>query len=205
MKSVPEFASGVNVVGLSQGGLIARAMAEMCNVTVHNVITMGGPHMGVMSIPNCETGFFCDIFNDIVDIGIYDTFVQENAGPPGYFKDPLIYDEYLQKSEFLAAANNEKIANQAFSDGFKKINQLVLVEFTEDTVVDPKESEWFGYFKIGSKTELQNYNETADYTFDILGLKTLDQQGKIVFESIVGNHLQFNTSEIDRTVIPYLR
>lgn len=205
MQGIAEFANGVNVVGLSQGGLIARAMAEMCNVTVHTVVTMGGPHMGVMSIPNCETGFFCDIFNDIVDIGVYDTFVQENSGPPGYYKDPLIYEEYLKQSAFLAAANNEKVFNQNFANGFKALDKLVLIEFTEDTVVDPKTSEWFGYFEVGSKTVLQNYNETADYLHDILGLQTLDKQGKIVFESIVGNHLQFNNSEVDRTVIPYLK
>lgn len=204
MNKYPEFQNGVNVVGLSQGGLIARALAEMCNITVHNVITMGGPHMGVMSIPNCETGFYCDIFNDVIELGVYDSFVQENTGPAGYFKDPLTYNEYLAKSEFLAAANNEKSINTQYANGFKAINQLVLIEFTEDTVVDPKTSEQFGYFKIGSKKDLLLYNQTDDYINDILGLKTLDEQGKIVFEYIVGNHLQFNNSEVQRTVIPYL-
>ena len=204
MNKYPEFANGVNLVGLSQGGLIARALAEMCNITVHNVITLGGPHMGVMSIPECETGFYCDIFNDVIELGVYDTFVQENAGPPGYFKDPLTYNEYLEKSNFLAAANNEKSINAQYANGFKAINQLVLIEFTEDTVVDPKSSEQFGYFKTGSKKDLLLYNQTDDYLNDVLGFKTLDQENRIVFEYIVGNHLQFNNSEIQRTVIPYL-
>ncbi|OMJ88324.1 hypothetical protein SteCoe_9735 [Stentor coeruleus] len=204
LKKVSEFENGINVVGLSQGGLIARAVSEMCNITVHNVITLGGPHMGVMSIPNCESGFFCDIFNDALDLGVYDSFVQENFGPPGYYKDPLEYNEYLKQSNFLAAANNEKSINADYATGFKSINQLVLIEFTEDTIVDPKSSEQFGYFKIGSKKDLLLYNQTEDYINDWLGLKTLDEQGKIVFEYIVGNHLQFNNSEIQRTVIPYL-
>lgn len=198
-----QFANGVNIVGLSQGGLIARVIPQMCNVTVHNVITLGGPHMGVMSLPNCESGFYCDIFNDALDLGVYDPFVQNHFGPPGYFKDQYKYEEYLSKSGFLAAANNEKSINANYAKGFKSINQLVLIEFTEDTIVDPKESEQFGYYENNSK-KLLAYNETTDYLNDVLGLKTLDSQGKIVFEYIVGNHLQFNTTDIDKYVIPYL-
>ena len=198
-----QFAKGLNVVGLSQGGLIARAMAEMCNVTVHNVITLGGPHMGVMSLPQCESGFYCDIFNDALDLGVYDPFVQNHFGPPGYFKDQNDYQTYLKNSGFLAAANNERSINTAYANGFKAINQLVLIEFTEDTVVDPKESEQFWYFENNSK-KLLEFNQTDDYNNDVLGLKTLDGQGKLVFEFIVGNHLEFTDADIDQDVIPYL-
>ena len=203
IKKQAEYSNGVNIVGLSQGGLIARTLAESCNITVHNVITLGGPHMGVMSLPNCESGFYCNIFNDALDLGVYDPLVQNNFGPPGYFKDQYKYDEYLKSSGFLASASNERSVNVAFANGFKAINQLVLIEFTEDTVVDPKESEWFGYYNNNSE-DLLNYNETIDYVNDVLGFKTLDQQNKIVFESIVGNHLQFTDEDIQRTVIPYL-
>ncbi len=36
------------MIGLSQGGLIARAVAERCafNGTVTRLVTAGGPHMG---------------------------------------------------------------------------------------------------------------------------------------------------------------
>ena len=156
-----------------------------------------------MSLPNCESGFYCNIFNDALDLGVYDPLVQNNFGPPGYFKDQYKYDEYLKSSGFLASASNERSVNVAFANGFKAINQLVLIEFTEDTVVDPKESEWFGYYNNNSE-DLLNYNETIDYVNDVLGFKTLDQQNKIVFESIVGNHLQFTDEDIQRTVIPYL-
>ena len=103
----------------------------------------------------------------------------------------------------MAAANNERSINTAYANGFKAINQLVLIEFTEDTVVDPKESEQFWYFENNSK-KLLEFNQTDDYNNDVLGLKTLDGQGKLVFEFIVGNHLEFTDADVDQDVIPYL-
>jgi len=54
-----------NVVGLSQGGLLARYIAEECEMPgkVRNVLTIGGPHMGVDAIPGCFTGFACSVVN----------------------------------------------------------------------------------------------------------------------------------------------
>ena len=203
VKKIAQFANGINVVGLSQGALIARALAEQCNITVHNVISLGGIHMGTMTLPNCESGFYCDIVNDALDLGVYDPYVQAHIGPAGYFKDQYKYTEYLAASNFLAAVSNERSINPQYSAGFKAINTLVLIEFTEDTVVDPKESEQFGFYANDTK-KLLAYNETGDYLSDILGLKTLDEQGKIVFEYIVGNHLEFNFTDVQKYVIPYL-
>ena len=122
LRKVPEFANGVNIIGLSQGGLIARAMTEQCDVTVYNLITLGTPHMGVMSIPDCESGFYCDIYNAALDHEVYDPYMQNNFGPPGFFKDQYKYDEYLAKSSFLAAANNERSINPIYTSGFTSIN-----------------------------------------------------------------------------------
>jgi len=44
---------------------LARYIAEECEMPgkVRNVLTMGGPHMGVDAIPGCFTGFTCDVLN----------------------------------------------------------------------------------------------------------------------------------------------
>lgn len=54
-------------MGLSQGGLIARYIAESCDtdMPVNNVLTAGGPHMGVDDIPHCFDGIFCWFINSI--------------------------------------------------------------------------------------------------------------------------------------------
>jgi len=85
----------------------------------------------------------------------------------------------------------------------KNLQNLVLVKFTLDTVIDPPESEWFGYFGLESKV-VQPMNQTQDYAQDLLGLQELNAQGKIVFIPIVGNHLQFTTQQFTDLVLPYL-
>jgi hypothetical protein len=47
--------------------------------------------------------------------------------------------------------------------------------FANDTVVVPRESSWFWFFKDGSTSELVPYKETKLYTEDRIGLKSLDQ------------------------------
>jgi len=66
-----------NVVGLSQGGLIARYIVQECdtNKPVHNMLTAGGPHMGVDKIPHCFNGFFCDLINSLAEFEVYSSFL----------------------------------------------------------------------------------------------------------------------------------
>ena len=197
----PYFKQGLHVMGLSQGGLIARAVAEQCNLTVHSLVTLGGPHMGVATLPNCKAGFFCDIINYIADIGVYNSLVQRHFGPAGYFKDQFDYQTYLEKSNFLAQANNERTIDENYVKKLAQIDKMVLVKFQEDTVVDPPESEWFGYYKVNTR-QVVPMNLTQDYLNNYLGLKALSR--KIVLHSIEGNHLEFTFEDIKKLVLPYL-
>jgi len=73
----PDFQGEFNVVGLSQGGLLARYIVEECEMkgTVRNMLTLGGPHMGVDAVPNCNEGFFCGIVNTIAKKIVYHSHV----------------------------------------------------------------------------------------------------------------------------------
>lgn len=83
------FAGEFNVMGLSQGGLLARYMAEECDMPgrVRNIITLGGPHMGVDGIPNCTSGVICDIANFMAKQVVYMNVVQNWFAPAGYFRN----------------------------------------------------------------------------------------------------------------------
>ena len=35
---------------------------------VRNMLTIGGPHMGVDAVPNCISGFICDIVNFVAKL-----------------------------------------------------------------------------------------------------------------------------------------
>ena len=80
----------------------------------------------------------------------------------------------------------------------------MLVMFNEDTVVYPKESEWFQQLVPGSTTEVEPIQDSAFWIDDYIGLRALDEAGKISYVSITGDHLQFSEDDIQNTFIPFL-
>ena len=70
-----------------------------------------------------------------------------------YWHDPLAEQEYRDNSLFLADINNEgPVKNQTYKENLAALDNLVLVQFTEDTIVDPKQSEGFGWFSAEDNT-----------------------------------------------------
>jgi len=84
------------------------------------------------------------------------------------------------------------------------LNQLVLVLFTEDSVVQPRESEWFGFYVEGQDHIVQGVENTTLYTEDWIGLKYLVESKRVQFLSTVGDHLEFTDKWFNQTLIPFL-
>ena len=201
-------AAEFNVVGLSQGGLLARYMVEECEMPgkVRNIVTLGGPHMGVDKVPNCLSGFMCDVVNFIADAVIYTPLLQKHLAPAGYFRNVKNLNKYEKKSTFLPALNNDQDGDASAEprkQSFGDINAAMLVMFDADTVVYPKESAWFQ--TLNTQGELMPLNATKFYSEDALGLKTLNEAGKISFESWPGNHLQFTEADVTAKIVPFLK
>ena len=76
-------------------------------------------------------------------------------------QDPYHYDKYLAHSQYLADINNERQQkSQQYKDNMLSLQQLVLVRFSEDVLVVPKDSAWFGYWdgmRLQSMTETDLY------------------------------------------------
>lgn len=204
--AVDEFknADEINVVGLSQGALIARYIVESCEgVKARNLLSIGGPNMGVTDIPHCFHGPLCKVVNKVARSLVYMGLVQDHLGPAGYFRDPKDYSKYLSDSVFLAKLNNESNAAAANKTNFESLNGLMLVMFTEDTMVYPKESEWFQ--TLDDKDRKVVALEDSDfYKNDDIGLKTLNDAKKVQFISVEGDHLQFSKDDVTNTFIPFL-
>ena len=104
-----------NVIGLSQGSLLARYIVEQCEMPGKAVklVTLGGPHMGVDRIPHCwdYDKWLCKFSNQVIKALVYLPFVQDHVSPAGYFRDVLQIDKYEQSSVFLPPLNNDVGAN----------------------------------------------------------------------------------------------
>lgn len=108
---------------------------------------------------------------------------------------------------FLADINNEApdSRNRTYVQNLASLNKLVLVLFTEDKTVVPKESGWFGAEEIvddgysvlrhqipltPQAKNIVPMQKLPIYTEDWIGLRQLDERGGIVFKTCKGLHMQ---------------
>lgn len=208
IKATPELAGGFNMLGLSQGAVIGRAYIETCDDApkVHNFVSMGGPHAGVASIPLCSIPVWCRFLDTIIAIGVYSPYVQEHIAPTGYLKIPTDLKAYYHGCFFLPTVNNEVAGrrNETYRQRFAALNQLVLIMFESDTVLFPRETSQFGYYPPGSFSKVLPANETELYKEDWIGLRALDEAGRVRSVSVAGNHLSVTQQTISDYVVPYL-
>ncbi|OKL63294.1 hypothetical protein UA08_01710 [Talaromyces atroroseus] len=186
-------APAVNALGFSQGGQFLRAFVEKCNFPqVHNLVTMGSQHNGIFKFQSCDSSgdWVCRGAEALLRFGRWSDFVQSRLVPAQYFRDSNEYDSYLKHSNFLADINNEREEkNEAYKSNLLSLNRFGMFMFANDTVAVPKESAWFAEVNQLSG-EITTLRERSLYTEDWLGLRALDEQGKLDFETIPGQHME---------------
>lgn len=90
-----------------------------------------------------------------------------------------------------------------YAANLAQLNALVLVLFSRDRTVIPKESAWFGSYPTipapereevegcGEK-EIVSMREQPLYVEDWIGLRTLDESGRVVLVSCDAEHMQLS-------------
>lgn len=201
--------NGYNAIGFSQGGQFLRAIAQKCpSPPMINLISVGGQHQGVYGLPRCPGGnvTICNIVRELLNEGVYIDAVQDRLVQAEYWHDPLNEDEYKKKSVFLADLNQENTVNATYKTNLMKVKNIALVKFLQDEMVQPKESEWFGFYNPGQATTVYNMTQSKLYTEDRLGLKEMNEAGRIHFLASPGDHLQFTEQWfIDNIVNKFLK
>lgn len=210
IKSIPSLRNGYNIVGLSQGNMVARAVIEWCHggPPVHNYISLGGPHAGIAAIPYCTFLPLCRFLNEGIAPLIYSPIVQSNFAPSGYFKIPSELSTYYKRAYLLPRINNEipHVQNKSFKKRFQQLNHLVLIQFDEDLVLVPPQSAWFQYYPDNDVTlcEVLPLNESALYKEDWIGLRSLNEEGKVSFISLPSDHLSISSHQMEKYIVPYI-
>ncbi|EEB06981.1 palmitoyl protein thioesterase-dolichol pyrophosphate phosphatase fusion 1 [Schizosaccharomyces japonicus yFS275] len=209
LAAIPELHHGFNALGVSQGGLFLRALQQSCSsVRIHNLVTLGSPHMGVQSIPTCSpTNIFCrTAVRFLLRLGFWDAWVQKRFVQAQYYREETAYDKYLENNIFLPYVNNELPHNRSsmFSSRLQKLNKLVLVGFGDDRLIEPRSSSLFGW--VNETTgELVPMREQPLYKSNALGLRTLDESGKVDELIFPGNHLHLSKSDFAKLILTYFR
>ena len=188
--------------------------------------------MGISDIPICgQYDLLCQVARRAAKAAVYGSWAQENliqvwhiasekiigsnshVVQAQYYRDPALLDTYLTSNHFLASINNEipTSRNESYARNLASLQKLVLVLFTEDKTVVPKESAWFGseavpnedmHFSMQTEqTPLSHLPQSGSiipmrqqplYQEDWIGLRDLDERNRIVFRVCKGEHMQMN-------------
>eukprot|EP00667_Euglena_gracilis_P016435 EG_transcript_17203 len=202
----PQLAEGFDAVGISQGALIIRGYVQRYNSPpVFNFLSMHGPMAGVAGFPHCPyKELVCRMFDHFLGDLAYTTLAQQSLAQANYLRDPMRIPQYLAANPFLPDLNNElPVKNATYRQNFIKLRRLILVKALRDTMVLPKDSEWFGFYADGSTSQVLPMLFTRWFMEDSFGLLTLDNAGRVFFESTPDDHTQFSVDQLLRLVDLY--
>ena len=191
-----------------------------------------GINAGVGALPMCSpqlpvVGVLCEAVTEVLGELAYNPLSQGVLFQADYYRDPARVNAsaYLRNSE-LAQWNNEGSVNEAYKQNWRKVQKFVWVKGTKDTVVWPREGEWWGamsdlpgeeftvvhtmkdtrwctpyrslpFHSCGVPcSDFDDFGAYLRYKEDLFGLRTADEAGKNFFESFDGQHIRMTDAEL---------
>ena len=128
--------------------------------------------------------------------------VQHWGAPTDYFRTWWNLTRYYDDSIFLPYVNNEKAPTETYKERLTSLTNFGMFMWDSDTVVHPKESEWFGAYD--ERRHVVMLRDSTLYKEDTIGLKTLDEAGKLFFYHGAGDHMNLLPEYIDDYLAPLL-
>jgi len=144
----------------------------------------------------------------LADIGakfiVYWATIQQIVAPSNYFRDPLQLPAYLANALALPHMNNElPQKNPDYKARITRLEHFRMFKWLDDDVVYPKESEWFG--QVDMFGYIIPLEDQPFYKEDWLGLRTLEESGRISKLELPGGHMHVNSTQLDEVLIPLLK
>jgi palmitoyl-protein thioesterase len=208
IKSMPLFQSNFSIIGLSQGSLIGRYIIEKCEMkgVVRNFVSISGPQMGISSFPRFYCSIFCGFFNFIVEKLINFSVLSKSIAPIGYFRAQSNFRSYDNSTNhFLAELNNDlKDKRKSYRDRMLQLEKVVLIMNEDDRILHPPSSAWFEFYDRWGNFVVP-LKKSRFYLEDFIGLRKLDEMGKVDFVKLPGRHLYITDKQIDAHIAPNLR
>jgi len=191
----PILAGGFNLIGISQGGLLARGYVQKCaDFPVQNLITWVTPHGGVYP------------YSDPL---IYTDAAQAKNSYPGYWRDPYQYNNYLTQSAYLADLNNENPGENStvYRNRIISLDNLVLIWSSVDDVLEPPESGKFATYAV-NRFPLAVVDAPETLIWTRLGLDILNSTSRLhIYETDCkhADHISIDCLEAwKHYTLPYL-
>ncbi|CAD6577006.1 MAG: hypothetical protein TREMPRED_001838 [Tremellales sp. Tagirdzhanova-0007] len=197
ISTIPELRDGFDAMGFSQGGLFLRQYAQYCSgPSIRNLITFGTPHYGIAEPIPCPSPptLTCLLAGRAARAGIYRPWAQTHLVQAQYYRDPARMDEFLRSNTFIRDLNAEGkyLAGEeegAGGRGLAGLENLVAIMFDQDRTVGPAESAHFATVSAINHTQIIPLYEQPLYTGDWIGLRTLDEKGRLRLAHCPGAHM----------------
>lgn len=188
------FSGGYHLVCHSQGGLLCRCLTEtMNNHSVHTLVSMAGPQMGVYD--RAYFKFFGKLANfTLSDIYIlaYGIIEQSTLSVANMWDDPMHHSEYLSSNYFLPELNGVRGDPSKYKANFLRLSKAVFLVgaqadgVTYDGGIGPWQSGAWGHYAPGSESKIQPMEQQPLYTGDTFGLRTLNETGRLLVQTPAG-------------------
>ena len=150
----------------------------------------------------------CSWWKRLLKLGVYSPFVRSEVVQAQYFKDPRNLEAYFDNNQFLLNINNDspdpKKRNSTYANNLSTLDAFYMYIFEDDSVVVPKESGWFA-LQDPKDAKIKYLKDLSIYKEDRLGLKKLDEEGRLFFRKLPGEHLKlsndFLTNELPQILL----
>eukprot|EP01137_Pigoraptor_chileana_P011287 Opistho-2@61897 len=231
LKEDTNLAGGFNLLGVSQGGLVARGYLERCNdPPVHTFISWVSPQAGQYGVPivndACnkvtKNATYCELLDDIFNKISYAGALQAHVTFAEYWKDPFALTEYATDSRYLADINNERglacpdddtacfrgSVNATYKNNMLALENFLLIHSAVDDTLVPMATSAWGFYAPGDLTQIIPLEDSYIYRNDVNGLRTLDATGRLRRFTTMCAHADYSSECFQKYfgdfVVPFL-